>query len=99
MKFKSKLRAMRQGMFKLFMTMKLVVAIIILTVLQAGAKSIAKVITIKKKNISLDKALTLIENETGYHFIYDTKLEQFKSNTVSVDINKGSISAVLDQCI
>jgi TonB-linked SusC/RagA family outer membrane protein len=99
MKFKSKPRAMRKGMFKLFMTMKLVVVIIILTVLQAGAKSIAQVITIHQKNIPLDKALTLIETKTGYHFIYDTQLEQFKSNAVTVDINKGSISAVLDQCI
>jgi TonB-linked SusC/RagA family outer membrane protein len=99
MKFKSTPANSWPGMLKLFLTMKIVLAIMMISVLQAGAKSVAQVISIHEKNISLDKALTLIEKESGYHFIYDSKLEKLKSTTVSVDVSKGSVTEVLDQCL
>ncbi|MGN6178731.1 MAG: SusC/RagA family TonB-linked outer membrane protein [Mucilaginibacter sp.] len=79
--------------------MKIVFILIIISAFQAGAKSIAQVVTLHEKNITLGKALTLIEKKSGYHFIYDVSLEPLKNRRVSVDINKGSVVAVLDQCI
>lgn len=79
--------------------MKIVFALIMISVLQAGAKSLAQVVSIHERNISLGKALTLIEKESGYHFIYDNKLEQLKSRRISVDVNKGSVTTVLDKCL
>src|ERR1700761_6878238 len=99
MNFKLKPAISWRGILKLFLTMKIVFALIIISVLQAGAKTVAQVVTIHEENISLGKALNLIEEESGYHFIYDSKLEQLKPIKVSVDISKGSVNAVLSQCM
>ena len=55
---------------KLFRAMKLTVFFMILGCLQISAKSFSQSINLIGKNISLEKALTEISEQSGYFFFY-----------------------------
>ncbi|WP_349786079.1 TonB-dependent receptor [Pedobacter sp. ASV1-7] len=55
---------------KLFLAMKLTIALLILGCLQINAKSFSQTITLTGNNISLEKALISIGEQSGYYFFY-----------------------------
>jgi len=99
MKFKLKPGAIGTGLSKLFLAMKLIVAILLISITQVNAKTFAQAITIHEKNTTVEKVLNLIEKQSGYHFIYDSKLEPFKNKKVTVDFERAKIASVLNQCL
>jgi len=86
-------------MSKIFLIMKLTIIILIAGLAQVSAKSYAQLITLHEKNVSIEKVLLLIENQSGYHFIYDDKLDILKTKTLNISVEKQTIGNVLDQCL
>ena len=67
---------------KIFLIMKLTIIILIIGLAQVSAKSYGQLITLHEKNVSVEKVLLLIENQSGYHFIYDDNLDILKTKTL-----------------
>lgn len=99
MKFKLKPRAIGPGMSKLFMIMKLVIAILFITLTQVHAGTHAQTITIHVKNMPVEKVLKKITRQSDYHFIYDSNLEILKTKTISIDADHAALNDVLRQCL
>ncbi len=86
------------GVSKILMVMKLIVVFMVLALAQVSAKTYGQNVTLHQKNTTLKKVLILIEKQTGYQFIYDSKLEGLKTRTLNIDVDNQSIDKVLDQC-
>ncbi|MCX2475318.1 TonB-dependent receptor [Pedobacter sp. MC2016-05] len=99
MKFKLKPAAIGTGMSKLFLVMKLVIAFFILFSTQVSAKLLAQEVTLKAKNLSLEKLLMEVEKQTGYHFIYDSDLKLLKSIKIDVNVQKVKVKDLLDKSL
>lgn len=81
---------------KLFRTMKLTVFFIILGCLQISAKSFSQSINLIGKNISLEKALTDIGEQSGYFFFY--KYNEIKSaKPITVNLKAVSLERALEE--
>ena len=86
-------------MSKIFLIMKLIIVILIIALTQVNAKSYGQ-ITLHEKNVSVEKVLLLIENQSEYHFIYDDKLHTIlKTKTLNINIENQTITHVLDKCL
>ena len=84
---------------KIFLIMKLTIIILIIGLAQVSAKSYGQLITLHEKNVSVEKVLLLIENQSGYHFIYDDNLDILKTKTLNINAEKQTIGDVLNQCL
>src|SRR5438270_749041 len=80
-------------------TMKLIALLLLAAITQVHAESYAQSITIHQKNIPVEKVLLLIEKQSNYHFIYDSRLSVIKNGTVDLNIENGTVAAALDQCL
>lgn len=81
---------------KLFLTMKLTVILMIIGCLQINAKSFSQSINLTGKNISLEKALTEIGNQSGYFFFY--KYNQIKNaKPVTLNLKGASLEKALKE--
>ncbi|PPL01670.1 TonB-linked outer membrane protein, SusC/RagA family [Parapedobacter indicus] len=90
-------RRPRRYLFKLLLTMKLVAVLLIVTILQAGAKSYAQKVTINVKQASIASVLDQIQQQTGYDFLYNsTHLQGTK--TVDLHFRNASLNEVLEAC-
>ena len=58
----------RSGWPKIWMTMKLTIILLTIACLNAGAKTAAQTVTIREKNVSLEKVFKEITRQTGYAF-------------------------------
>ncbi|SDL34043.1 TonB-linked outer membrane protein, SusC/RagA family [Pedobacter sp. ok626] len=99
MKFKLKPGAMWSGMPKIFLVMKLIAIILFIALTELHASSFAQKISIKERNISVEKILSLIEKKSNYHFVYFSKLDMLKSKKLNVDFNEAPINDILDKCL
>lgn len=79
--------------------MKLTLVLMMVALTQVNAKSYGQLITLHEKNVSIEKVLLLIEKQSGYHFIYDDKLDILKTRILNIDVEKQTIDHVLDQCL
>jgi hypothetical protein len=86
-------------MHQIFLIMKLTIVILTIAFAQVSAKSFGQLITLHEKNVSVDKVLSLIETQTGYHFVYYDNLDVLKSKTLNINVEKQTIANVLDQCL
>jgi TonB-linked SusC/RagA family outer membrane protein len=83
---------------KVFIIMKLTVFIITISCLQLSAKVYSQKINLSAENIPLEKALKVIEQQSGYFFLY--KYNEIKlAKPVSVHIENRSVTDALDQCL
>lgn len=82
----------------IIMRIKLIFLIAFTTMLQVSASSFGQKININQTNISLEKALKLIREQTGYDALFDAKLIQ-KSGTLNLDIKNASLTEALKQCL
>lgn len=99
MKLKFKPWAIGPGVSKLLMIMKLVIAILFITLTQVHASSLAQTVTVHAKNVPIEKVLKKITRQGDYHFIYDSKLEVLQTKTVTIDADHASLKEVLDECL
>ncbi|WP_170113639.1 TonB-dependent receptor [Mucilaginibacter yixingensis] len=76
--------------------MKLIIAFLIVTVVQASAISKAQNVTIKAAPGSLEEVFNAIHQQTGYNFIYNSAMIK-KSAPVNIDVNAKPLKETLDQ--
>ncbi|WP_316817657.1 SusC/RagA family TonB-linked outer membrane protein [Pedobacter nyackensis] len=76
--------------------MKLIILLIIGASLQVSAISYAQ-ISLKERNMPIEKVIEKIRKQTGYDFFYNSATLN-KAKPVSVSINNGTIYQVLDAC-
>ncbi|MCX2454258.1 SusC/RagA family TonB-linked outer membrane protein [Pedobacter sp. PLR] len=80
------------------MRIQLVFLIVFAAMLQVSASSYAQKININQTNISLEKALKLIRQQSGYDFLFDAKVIQ-KASTFNINIKNADINEALKQCL
>ncbi|WP_161805826.1 SusC/RagA family TonB-linked outer membrane protein [Pedobacter sp. Hv1] len=83
---------------KIWLIMRLTTVILIATLMQVSAASLAQRVTLNQKKVSLEKVFREIHNQTGYDFLYDKELLD-KKERISISANNESLEAVLDKCI
>lgn len=81
---------------KFLLVMKLTTLLIIIALMQAGAKGFGQQITLNETNTSLEKVLNAIEKQSGYVFFYDTKDVR---QAVSVHVKNATIESALTICL
>jgi hypothetical protein len=59
---------------KIFLVMKLTIALFFMATFQVGATSFAQKVTLSGRNITLPQLFETIKNQTGYDFMYDKAL-------------------------
>lgn len=82
----------------IIMRIQLVFFIVFMAILQVSASSFAQKININQTNVSLEKALKLIREQSGYDVLYEAKLIS-KSYGISINVKNGNITDALKQCL
>lgn len=81
--------------YKLLLIMKLTTLLLFLALMQASASGFSQ-ITLKEKNVPLEKVLLSIKQQTGYAFFYDSK--DIRLSRISIDVKNASLNTVLNEC-
>lgn len=77
--------------------MKLVIVLCVMSLLQAHARGYSQNISLRLQNASLEKAITEIEKQSGYHFIYAIA-ELEKTKPINIDVKRMELATVLAIC-
>jgi TonB-linked SusC/RagA family outer membrane protein len=77
--------------------MKLTVLLLTITCLQVSASSYAQQVTLKEKNVPLEKVFKQIHQQTGYQFVYGYDLLQ-QAKKVTIDAVNEPLTKVLEIC-
>lgn len=99
MNFKLKPSAIRPGMSKIFLVMKLNAIILCIALTQVHARGFAQNISIHEKNTTIEKVLLQIEQKSKYHFIYESNLDLLKTKIISIDADNLTVNQILDKCL
>lgn len=75
--------------------MKMVIIIITATFLQVSAASYGQKVTLEEKNIPLEKLFKKIRTQTGYDFIFDTKIIK-QPGRVTLNVKDAELKEVLE---
>lgn len=81
----------------LLLKMKLTFAICLIAFMQVSASSLAQKITLNVKNLSFNKLLDNLEQQSGYHFLYDEELLS-GAKPVTINVKDATVSDVLAKC-
>lgn len=76
--------------------MKLTAIFILVGLMQVSANGFSQNVTLNETNAHLDKVFTEIRKQTGYDFLYNTRLLK-NTSPVTVKAKNSSLQAVLDQ--
>jgi TonB-linked SusC/RagA family outer membrane protein len=99
MKFINKaLLPARPQLAKTILAMKLIAIIMFTALAQVSASSFSQTITLRENKVSIEKVLQLIENQSGYYFLYNSK-DIPQNERISVTVTNASIEEVLKQCL
>ena len=82
---------------KHMLIMKLTAFFFLVASLHVSAKSYSQEVTISSKNITLERAFKLIEDQTGFSFLWNENLFD-RSRTISIDIQHASLTRALEAC-
>ncbi|MBN9384262.1 MAG: TonB-dependent receptor [Chitinophagaceae bacterium] len=77
--------------------MKLTAALLVCTILQVGARSVAQKVSLSERNAAPEKVFTLIEKQTGYKFIYTETFLQ-KANPITIHLRNAPLEQALTEC-
>ncbi len=83
---------------KSLLIMKLIVILIFISCMQVSAKSYSQNITLNLKSVELKKALSTIEKQSDYRFLYSER-KMTGSDRVSINVTNEDISKVLNQLL
>lgn len=83
---------------KTFLVMKMTAFFLLVGSLTVSAGSFSQKVTISGKDIPLTKLFAVIEQQTGYSFVYNEKLIR-QANPVSLDVRDAPLSDVLNGCL
>jgi TonB-linked SusC/RagA family outer membrane protein len=81
---------------KIILVMKFTAILIIAALTNVSAKTFSQTVSLRQKNISVEKVLRLIEKQTGYHFMYD-KNDVAKVRGINIDVAQVSVTQALDE--
>ncbi|MDN3580497.1 TonB-dependent receptor [Mucilaginibacter flavus] len=81
----------------IILTMKLTAFFLIAAFIQVSAKSFSQQVTIRQKNISIEKVLQMIEDQSSYHFLFKIN-DLSSSRNVNLELTNVSVEQALDQC-
>lgn len=82
---------------KFFLAMKLTIVLLLAVLVQVSAKSYSQNITLNEKNTSIKKVLILIEQQSGYHFLYD-QLDLPKNDKINIQVSQATVEEALNKC-
>jgi TonB-linked SusC/RagA family outer membrane protein len=94
------LKAFKRGMPqiwlppKLYLVMKITVILLFTSIMSVSAATFAQKITLSEKNASLEAILTKIRIQSGYDFVYNSKLIK-EAKPITVTINNASLEDAL----
>jgi TonB-dependent starch-binding outer membrane protein SusC len=83
---------------RVFLTMKYLLALLLVISLNVHANANAQRITIVVKNASLKKVITSIEQQSGIVFFYDAELLTKANNNITLNISDASLESALEIC-
>jgi TonB-linked SusC/RagA family outer membrane protein len=81
----------------MLISMKLVLLLLFVSIQQVYALDAQQTVSLKFEKVSLKIIFKEINRQTGYEFIYNTQMIE-KSNPVTVNLEKSSLTAALDVC-
>ncbi|HEY9364086.1 MAG TPA: carboxypeptidase-like regulatory domain-containing protein, partial [Chitinophagaceae bacterium] len=88
----------KQCLIKYLVIMKLTCILILISCLQVSANGYSQTVTLNLKSVELRKALTVIEKNTSYRFLYsERKLDDGKK--VNINVTNAGISTVMEQLL
>jgi TonB-linked SusC/RagA family outer membrane protein len=82
---------------KFILTMKLIILILTLNLLQVHASSYAQQVSINVKNATVKEVLSQMTKQTGYNFICDANIIK-PTNTITISLYNVALKKALDQC-
>lgn len=87
----------RQLRFKMLLIMKLTAFFFLIATLQIHANTFSQSVTISGGNLSLKNVFNEIKLQTGYSFVYDSKLFE-KVGRFALHVKEVPVTKVLDEC-
>lgn len=81
---------------QLIRQMKLIMILLTLALVQAGATGYSQKVTIREKNASVEAVFRAIEKQTGYVFFYNNA--DLTNTKVSISLKGVSLAEALDRC-
>jgi len=91
-------RKKRGALYQIFKVMKITTIILVIACLHVSAAAFAQKVTLKEKDVSLEKVFEDIKKQTGYIFFYEKNVLD-GTTKVSINIKDANISDVLDLCL
>ncbi|MES2650523.1 MAG: SusC/RagA family TonB-linked outer membrane protein [Bacteroidota bacterium] len=83
---------------KIWLIMRLTTVILIATLMQVSAASLAQRVTLNQQKTSLEKIFREIHKQTGYDFLYDKELLD-KKEPISINVSNEPLEVVLAKCL
>ncbi|MBB5437335.1 TonB-linked SusC/RagA family outer membrane protein [Pedobacter sp. AK017] len=84
-------------LYKILLIMRLTTVILIASLMQVSASSIAQKITLSEKNASLEIILQKIRVQTGYDFLFDVQAIR-QAKPIDIHVKNASLEATLNTC-
>lgn len=78
--------------------MRLTSILLLTLLLHTGITAFSQKVSIHEKNIPLSKVFSLIQQQTGFSFLYDNHLLKQAKN-INLDVKDVAIQEVLDECL
>jgi TonB-linked SusC/RagA family outer membrane protein len=88
-------RINRRQLIKIFMIMKITMLLIIFICLRASASTYAQNISLSEKNVTVEKVIGKIKQQSTYVFWYESKLLK-DAHPVTITVQNGTIQQTLD---
>src|SRR5690606_16048606 len=82
--------------YRYIMRVKFLIMALVTVGLHLSAASFAQRVTIRQSNISLEKMLQLVSEQTGVNMIYNPNMLQ-EANPLTVDLANASLREALDE--
>lgn len=83
---------------KTMLTMKMTIILLLVATLQISAKTYSQKVSIASKDISLEKVLRLLEQQTGYSFLCNQQVLK-KAEHMDIHLRKVSLPEALAGCL
>jgi TonB-linked SusC/RagA family outer membrane protein len=82
---------------KILRIMKLTIFLLTIVLLQVSAAGYGQKISLSQNNVSIEKALMQIKQQSGYNFLYSNEVLEH-AKPVTLDLKNASLEEALNQC-
>ncbi len=94
----SRFFSFKNGYIKTLLVMKMTIALLLFAILQTFAKGTnAQLITLSKKNATIEVVFKELNRQTGVEFVYDNRLLD-KARRIDIAVENATLDAVLKIC-